>query len=205
MNTQEIFRLSVRVLADFLPENFKPNAIYAFAHPKSNQAPGLNKAAKLYKKFRVPVAICGHKASGYDGFTSWQRQLVKRGLPKKHILAVPHPKGLINTLSESQALIQFAKQRHWQKLIIASTPYHQIRAFMTLTGIVQKYYPKLKLYSQPGLPGDWNTVAIHHQGIFKAKRRRFLRSEFQRILKYQKKGDLLSAAQVLAYFKKRDG
>ena len=75
---------------------------------------------------------------------------------------------------------------------------------MTTVKCGLKNYPALKLYSYPGAALDWTDQAVHSQGSLKAPRSQLIQSEFERIKKYYRKGDLISYSDAIDYLNKRE-
>jgi hypothetical protein len=143
--------------------------------------------------------------SGYPGSIQFRKGLVKSGLTKEQIRGVPAGTlSSINTLTESEALIQFAKEKGFGDLVVVSPPFHQLRAFMTAVSVALRIHPKLEIYSFPGAAMPWMEVAVHSQGTLQTSRRQLIHEELARINTYQKKGDLAQFETVLEYLNGRD-
>lgn len=121
------------------------------------------------------------------------------------IMGVPLKRATsINTLIESQALIQFARELKLRTLVVVSPPFHQLRAFMTAVTVALKLYPELAIYSYAGAAMPWMAPVTHSQGTLQAQRRHLIQEELIRIDTYQKKGDLGPFDAVLDYLNRRD-
>jgi hypothetical protein len=142
--------------------------------------------------------------SGYPGYDHWRQELRDRGIADDKIAAVPiEDTPNLNTLIESQALVEYAKHQHLSRLAIVSSPFHQLRAFMTAVTIALRIYPTLSIYSHQGRTLPWCQEVVHSQGTLKAKRYDLIKEELIRIETYQAKGDLASYNEVIDYLNQR--
>ena len=127
------------------------------------------------------------------------------GIPEASIQGVDLKReDSLNTLIEANAMVRHAKQHHFRTLYVTASPFHQIRAFMTSITAARKYYPHIDLYSYNGHPLPWLDNAAHSQGKTTGSRRELIGGEFERIRKYQEKGDLANDDEVLSYLNQRD-
>jgi hypothetical protein len=109
----------------------------------------------------------------------------------------------INTLIESEALIQFALKHKYDSIAIVAPPFQQLRAFMTAVTVALRIYPQLRIYSYPAIAMPWQEEIIHSQGTLKAIPIELIHAELERIYTYQKKGDLSLFEPVLDYLNQR--
>ena len=109
-----------------------------------------------------------------------------------------------NTLTEAEALVEYAKNYEFKSIIVTAPPFHQLRSFMTTVGVAIREYPRLNVFSLPGVTQPWNEQVIHSQGVLTAERWQLIQSELKRIEKYTLKGDLASIDVVLDYLNVRD-
>lgn len=195
----------IRVLCDVRPRE-PADAAYLYAQTKDNEESVFLAARKILNGALASRILLLDNASseGYEGFIVWKDKLVELGIEEKRILAV----GLVtddhNTLTEAEALVKFAKRSNYKKIIVSAAPFHQIRAFMTTVRVALAEYPELKIYSFPGDALPWNKEVIHSQGLLTAKRSDLIETEFARIKKYFRKGDLISFNKVMNYLDQRD-
>lgn len=171
MEINDILIVNTLVFAD--AKINRPDAIYLFAQTKDNQASVLDKATELAKEHMVPIAICGGKGSGYPGFNSWHDELTARDIPSKYIVPI-RPLSPLHTLTEAIGLVREAKKREWKDIIIVSSPFHQVRAFLSTLHALLSEYPSLNVYNQTGIAMNWNEYAAHHQGLHSDYRKNFI-------------------------------
>jgi uncharacterized SAM-binding protein YcdF (DUF218 family) len=204
MNTA--IELLTRILCDTRPEGAADGA-YLYCTTLDNQPAVFNTAKRLISQSvasRIYVSAAP-AMSGYPGVAQCRQELHKFGLTKEQIGCVPIRKGAaLNTLVESEALIQFARDEGFGSLVVVSPPFHQLRAFMTAVTVTLKRYPKLAIYSAPGASLAWMQAVAHSQGTLQAPRRQLIQEELARIYTYQDKGDLARFEAVLDYLNHRD-
>jgi len=143
--------------------------------------------------------------SGYPGFSSWTKELNKSGIQSNDIVGVELMKtNSLNTLIESEAIIKCAAQKKYRSLYVVSSPFHQLRAFMTLVTVALRYYPEILIFSYTGISLPWLDKVVHSQGTLTGTRKDIIKAEFERIEKYKQKGDLSSEIKIIEYLNKRD-
>jgi hypothetical protein len=54
--------------------------------------------------------------------------------------------------------VRFAQAYSYQRLLVVTSPFHPLRAFMAMVTAALREYPSLKLYSVPGAPQPWDEV-----------------------------------------------
>ena len=143
--------------------------------------------------------------SGYPGFDAWREQLQKAGVLDKQIHGVPRNASVqLNTLTESEALIEFARQQQYNSIFIVAPPFQQLRAFMTAVTVALRVYPQLLIYSYPAAAEPWLEEVAHSQGTLTGRRSELIHAELERIDTYQQKGDLAMTEPVLEYLNRRE-
>jgi uncharacterized SAM-binding protein YcdF (DUF218 family) len=202
----ESLELLLRILADTRPPA-TAEAAYLFGQTEPNQESVFAAARELLRHSlaaRIWISDCMAK-SGYIGAAACRRALMEFGIPAAVIEEVPmEPTEILHTLIESQQAVRFARRRGYQRLIVASSPFHQERAFMTAVTVALREYPALKIYSYPGAPQPWDEVVTHSQGKLTGTRAELVAAEQERIEQYTAQGDLAPRGQVLEYLRTRD-
>jgi hypothetical protein len=202
----EALELLTRTLCDSYPKSVTDCA-YLYCQTQDNQHSVFG-AAQLLLNSSLTSRVCllhADAKSGYPGFSPWSSRLRALGIPEAQIEGVRiEDTPTLNTLIESEALIRFAKRQGYSSLYVVAPPFHQLRAFMTAVTVVLKEHPALWLYSYPGVALSWQAEVAHSQGRLRAKRRELITAELERIERYQRKGDIASFEQVLAYLNARD-
>ena len=197
--------LIIRILCDVQPV-YPSDGAYLYCQTESNQLSLFQTALSLLSnshKTKIFILQAGPK-NGYPGFQKWQHELHKMRLPIESVDGIKIDEAVpLNTLTESEALISFAKLKGYRSLFVVAPPFHQLRAFMTAITVVLREYPALKLYSHPAFTMPWQEEAVHSQGTLKATRSELIHMELERINMYQKKGDLASFDEILTYLNNR--
>lgn len=201
----ERVELLLRVLRDRIPP--RADAVYLFAQTEPNQD-SVFQAARglLHRKTvnRIWISDCTAK-SGYIGATAYRQAMIQAGIPEETIEDVPmEPTEILHTQIEADTVVQFAKARGCDTLLVTTAPFHQERAFMAVVTAVIRNAPDLKIYSVPGKAQSWDEVVTHSQGLLRGTRADFIEPERQRIEKYTAQGYLACRADVLAYLRRRD-
>ena len=198
--------LITRIFCDTLPSAIVDGA-YLFGQTQDNEKSVFLSAQELVTHALVRRILISDALPkcGYPGGNTWREDLKGLGIDSTVIEEVPvEPTNTLNTLIEAEALIRHAKNKHYKSVIIIAAPFHQERAFMTAVTVAMREYPDLYLYSYPGRALAWEEQVAHSQGTVIASRAGLISGEQERIDKYQKKGDLASYSEVLAYLRKRD-
>ncbi len=202
----KLFEIAVRAFSD-VRADATADAVFLYSQTEDNQSSVLSAAKQLLEEGRVKRILITNSGpkSGYPGYAAWQEALVGMGVPKSAIQGVDLKKeASLNTLIESNALVQHTKLHRYNTLYVTASPFHQVRAFMTAITAAQNYYPQIKLHSFNGHPLPWLQSVAHSQGETTGSRTELINAEFERILKYQKKGDLALDEDILTYLNERD-
>jgi hypothetical protein len=197
--------LLLRILCDVLPE--RADAAYLFAETEPNQESVFHTGRQLIDERRVGkllISDCTPK-SGYIGAAAYRRAMVNFGIAQEIVEEVSmEPTPILHTLIEAQTVVRHAKAKGYRSLIVASAPFHQERAFITVVSAAMREHPSLKVYSRPGRSQPWDEVTTHSQGKLRGTRAELIAEEQKRIEAYTAKGDLLPCAEIIAYLRARD-
>lgn len=202
---EKLTELAIRVFSDKYPD-VQIQSIIVFAHTIDNYQSTLEKACEIYSESKVPIIISGAGSiSGYVGCSKYKNTLLKLGVNRNDIIiSEPVDSQILHTRNESQAYIQTLKEFQITNGFIISVPFHQVRAFMTMVSVAIEQNFNIKLYNCPVEKFDWNKTITHSQGILRKEARELIYEEFDRIKKYNNKGDLESVEAVLNYLNNRD-
>ncbi len=198
--------LIIRVLCDVQAEITVDGAVI-YSQTTDNQRSVFLAAKELLsnKLTKKILLINSAPISGYPGFSSWTDELIKSGIQSNDIVGVELLKtNSLNTLIESEAIIKYAAQKKYRSLYVVSSPFHQLRAFMTLVTVALRCYPEIRIFSYTGISLPWLEKVVHSQGTLFGTRKDILKAEFERIEKYKQKGDLSSEIEIIEYLDKRD-
>ena len=195
-----------KVRQDVLPPKMA-KVVYLFAETSGNQDLVCDEGVLLLRQGRADkLVLCDAETEhGYPGYHKWLREICSRGVSDRKVekTFLPYDQGL-NTLSESEVLVRYAKIFHWDTIIAVAPMFHQQRAFLTLISVAMREYPELKVYSRPGVVEDWNREARHSQGEVSGPRWELLFGEWERMEIYYQQGNLVSPNEALEYLEERD-
>lgn len=203
---EKLFELARRIFCDVEPNGYA-DAVYLFGQTSDNEDSVLDIGAWLWHQRKAErIGMCGGEArTGYPGFIKWQEKLLDQGIREESIVSIMVPPEInLNTLTEANALVEYAKEHKWESVYITASPFHQLRAFLTTVSVLLRSYPALKVYSKPGRMLPWNELVRHSQGTTVGTRKELLLGELERIQRYQKKGDIVSFDEVFSYLGERD-
>ena len=198
--------LIIRVFCDVQAEIIVDGAVL-YSQTTDNQSSVFLAAKKIIsnKLAKKILFIKSAPISGYPGFSSWTNELNKSGIQSNDIVGVELMKtNSLNTLIESEAIIKCAAQKKYRSLYVVSSPFHQLRAFMTLVTVALRYYPEILIFSYTGISLPWLDKVVHSQGTLSGTRKDIIKAELERIEKYKQKGDLSSEIKIIEYLNKRD-
>ena len=176
------------VLTDRLPSGtFAP--IYLFTETPDNQGSVLKRGARLFHAGKASRLLLidnlGGSKPGYPGAPPWLEQLHELKIPGERIFLIPFKEPVLHTLSEAFAMVRFAKERGWAKIIIVFPPFHGTRCFLSAVTGVLHLYPELRVYCQVGLTEPWHEPAVHSQNVVGGLRKELIVTELRRTKRYQ--------------------
>lgn len=180
------------------------NYIYIYAHQPHfyhDILSGLqliNKNAKIYI-LDSPVGL-----SGYQGFLETKKLVIDSGIDESRIYPIKFryaESGMVNTLNESQNLVNFLREKNINKILIVTATFHLPRAFLSLVSCNSNLIIGCLRTSYIN---DWNKQEyVHSQGTCKGTINDLFSGEISRIYRYHKKKDLISIKKALKYLDDR--
>lgn len=154
-------------------------------------------AALFHQKFANRIVVSGGVDNKKNGsFRSEQmiHALTQMKVPVKNIII---ENVSINTHEQAKEILRLSLAHRWKKIILVASHYHQPRAFLTF----------LKTFSaSTKSPHIINAPAAHLSWFKKipwGTRSELFKNELAKIRSYQKKGDVASFEEGIAYFSKR--
>lgn len=184
----------------------KADSSYIYTETRFNERIEFEKAKELFeRKLGKRFLVCGSPAvSGYEG-GEMTVSMLGRFVPPESIEVVPCPSldkltfGCLNTFSETESLFSYLEGKDYKSIHLISPQFHYLRCFISAVSVLKKTGSKIKIIPVPANSQDWNENVIHSQGKIIANREQLVSEELQRIAKYQKQGNLLSASEVISY------
>lgn len=212
---EKLHQLNTMTLTDSPPVG-EAFPVYLFTETPDNQDSVLLRSKELFRWNRnncskMPILLTDDLSGsnpGYPGAPVWQKRLRELNVHEDSVVLIPFTKPLLHTLSEAFTVVQFLREKGWEKLIIVAPPFHQLRCFLSMVTAVNQLNPKgLRVYNQVGITQPWGENVVHSQGTTRGKRKDLVIGELRRIEKYQKEGSpmpLVSVDTALEYLEWRD-
>lgn len=199
------------VLTDILPIGGNCPLFLPTETP-TNQRSSLEKGTVLFHSCAVGK-ICiidnrGPSRPGYPGAEVWLNELEKLRVTKAGISLVPFTGLLLTTLTEAVAMVEYAQQMSWRRLVIVAPEFHLVRCMLSIITAIVEREANLRVFAQVGLRLPLYEEEIEHSQKRKFKdRSRIPGLELESIEKYMTTGTpvpLVSYAIALEYLKWRD-
>ena len=187
-----------------IPISNNINNVYLYTYPDKLCIKSMITTIQAYKNIKnIYILNCDKKISGYLGFNETKEFIHK--LDKSYIIkSIPYlytHENIINTYLESLSIIEYFNKQSINNIIICSPFYHLPRSIMSIISILIKKKKKLNILPLSSKINDLNTNLVHCQGIISGNSKYLLDIEYNRILKYIKKGDLLELNIINNYIK----
>jgi uncharacterized SAM-binding protein YcdF (DUF218 family) len=107
---------------------------------------------------------------------------VQLGVPREHILVEDES---LHTRENADYVLKILKTHNMQRVILVTSPFHQLRTFLTFAKVFQPH--GIEIVNYYASADDWNPATW----FLSKKHRQLVKSEIERIKLYRKKGDLL--------------
>ena len=133
--------------------NRRFNVVYLFSETDDNRSSVFRKVRNLLWAGRTQdVAIPDNSANpGYSGFWEWDKILqMEDGIPNGVSISPVTVLGNLNTFSEAQAFVRYARDHMFIDVCIVAPPFHMPRAFMSAISVAVREYPELAIYNKSG-------------------------------------------------------
>lgn len=160
------------------------------------QGDGISRAAHavdLYKRGFAPVIaiVGGADKRSYGSFPSREvrDEMVRLGVPQG---AIHLEDAGAHTRAEADRCMELARENGWKTILIVTSPHHQYRAYLTFLKAMKDSHNALTLINTAA-PLSWT------EELSWGKRVDLLPQEFDKIIEYQKKGDVASYEEGIAY------
>jgi hypothetical protein len=205
---EDYFELSARIFSDYRDPRRGPfSLVYLYSETSDNADSCFLRAIELVRGEGVKAVGTAEGAlgHGYDGFEASCKRLRALGWSDESPIQKILVDGVVNTLSEAQALVNRMKSVEGDVGIVAP-PFHIVRAFVTTITALKESGQERRIYALPGTPLEWGERVRHSQGELIGTRSELLQSELSRLQKYRTPefGNLLSPREVLEYLNWRD-
>src|SRR3989344_119692 len=186
----------------------KADLIYVFGQTVNHQHSSLDRAAQLFHQGIAPhIGIPDLEPSaGYAGVNTWRRILLNQDVPEWSITGVIEAVNDFppSTDAEATGLVRLAKERGWITTVIISPQIHQFRGFISTVSAAISEDISLKIYNCVGTPMHWCDSTVHSQGMAGQMKDLLMIQEWEKMVRYHAKGDLITVEQSLDYLNHRD-
>ncbi|MBI2145515.1 hypothetical protein HYU18_04300 [Candidatus Woesearchaeota archaeon] len=200
---------------------------YVFGQTEDNEQSSFQAARAMQqegiaRKFWV---IEGIEAEGFPGYQAWHERFGSM-VGTENVASLPFPtwvqksfwmweycdirtKNLIrahcnvNTLSESQSLVEMAVTSHVPALYVVSPQFHFLRACMTVMSEAINASHRghnVRIFNYLGTSLPWEETVIHSQGTQEMTRAQLVRKELEKIPSYK---NILPVKDIMEYIDKR--
>ncbi len=116
------------------------------------------------------------------GATYMCNQAVQMGVPPEAIFVESET---LHTRENAEYVLAILKKHHLQQVILVTSPFHQLRTYLTFAKVFQPQGIEIINYYADA--GEWHPATW----FLSAEHRKLVRSEIECIEKYREKGDLL--------------
>jgi len=116
------------------------------------------------------------------GATYIRDQAIELGVPPETILVEQES---LHTRENAEYVIDILKKHNMQRVILVTSPFHQLRTYLTFAKVLQPYH--IEIINYYAETGEWHPLTW----FFSTQHRKLVKSEQERIKKYRAKGDLL--------------
>lgn len=169
--------------------------VYLFTETPDNQESVLQRGTEFLRAGKASHLLLidnqGGSEPGYPGAPPWQKRLRELGVPDDKVVLIPFTASVLHTLSEACAMVRFATERGWNRIIIVAPPFHLLRCFLSAITAVQLLNPELRVHCQVGITQPWGERAVHSQKVVCGLRKDLIVGELRRIKRYQRRSKLL--------------
>lgn len=143
--------------------------------------------------------IPGEASPGKD----WTvQQLLAQQIPLENIY---HPRiPSHHTLEENSAFLDLSRNMGWRSGVILTQPHQLLRAILGMVYVMNETGYQMEIYTAAPDNTPWHEVTRVNQGIEEKPRIENIADELERVYDYQRKGDLATFEELLAYLKARE-
>jgi len=144
----------------------------------------IHKVAELFRDHLGSVVVVTSSADNWEYGSAPSGKLVpeleRAGVPKDAIIS---EETALHTRAEADSTFRIAHERGWKSLILVTTGYHRVRAFLTW----------LQAMHEAGLSLTLSLACVDEFPEFKkGQEEKIIKGERDRIRIYQEKGDIAS-------------
>ena len=192
--SEKLYQLNTMVLTDIHPSDERL-PVYLFTETPDNQESVLQRGAELFHARKASHLLLidnlGGSKPGYPGAPPWQKRLQELNVPNEKVILIPFTEPVLHTLSEATAMVRFAKEQAWGKVVIVAPPFHLCRCFLSTITAVRHLNQEMRVYCQVGVTEPWHGHAVHSQRAVQGLRKDLTVGELRRMKRYQRRSKFL--------------
>jgi uncharacterized SAM-binding protein YcdF (DUF218 family) len=128
------------------------------------------------------IATAAEKWDVGLGACYMRKQAIEMGVPAVAILVEDES---LHTLENAQHVLALLKQHQMSRVILVTSPFHQLRTYLTFAKVLQPQ--GIEIINYYADTGEWHPLTW----FLSAEHRQLVKSETERIEKYRTKGDIL--------------
>ncbi len=128
------------------------------------------------------VAVAANKWDTGLGACYMCDQAIQMGVPPEAILVENES---LHTRENAEYVLTFLKQHNMRKVILVTSPFHQLRTYLTFAKVFQPY--GIEIINYYADTGEWHPATW----FLSTEHRKLVNDETERIKRYREKGDLL--------------
>ena len=135
----------------------------------------------------LTVGTCDDRKLAYPGFEIWYAMLRGKRVAEDDIVQI---RPSLHTAAESIGLLEMARTKGWETIIISSQPHHQLRCFLQAVAVMQTmdFWPNVYNMTHGGIP--WmrplqkNVLNADAGGPVEGTIIDHIEAEYERLVKY---------------------
>jgi uncharacterized SAM-binding protein YcdF (DUF218 family) len=128
------------------------------------------------------IATAAEKWDVGLGACYMRKQAIDMGVPAEAVLVEDES---LHPLENAQHVLALLKQHHMSRVILVTSPFHQLRTYLTFAKVLQPH--GIEIINYYADTGEWHPLTW----FLSAEHRQLVKSETERIEKYRTKGDIL--------------
>lgn len=209
MNEKELYAVTCMALSDWPKE--KVDAIFFHGRGEDDFDGLFELAEKIWRESYARIVINGfdgsQEAKNRGGYLApdskfYLVRLIELGVFSGDIVIT---KPCFNTNEENDAFVKLAKEKGWKSAVMIGQPHQVSREFLGAIQSMKKFNYAMRMYSAYPKSVFWFKEVFANISIDKKKQRfDFISEEFERIFRYQEKGDLCTFEEFFEYMRNRD-
>ena len=187
-------KLSMRIFSN--PIEIDSNTlVYCFSHNLS-MLDNMIYSLQIYNIKKIHIIKNQHAISGVPNY---EDVVNKYKLFAIETELIPFDYDIIQTKHESDAVIKYALEHKYKRIILVAPIFHILRGTMTMISSAIENMANIKFCSIINQTLNWNALCSTHQGNTYTTLSNTLDLELERIANYIEKGDIKKCDEIWQY------